>query len=78
MIDKTNTIFVDKYEYEKTNDLLNEILRRLETFNRFNGYTPENVQLNVNQYYEIMEYRPELIKKIDTSYYTILNMKVVF
>ena len=78
MITRENTVFVDRYEYEKTNDLLNEIVRRLEVFVRFNGYTPENVQLNVNQYYEIIDYNSSLIKKVDVKDYRIMGMKVVF
>lgn len=78
MIDKTNTIFIDRYKHTNTNDLLNEIFRRLEIFNKFNGYAPENVQLDVNQYFEIMDHRPDLIKKVDVKDYRIMGMKVVF
>lgn len=77
MIDKNNTVFVEKYEYKNVNDLLNEILRRLEIFYKFNGYSPENIKMNPKQYYEIFTHNRSLIKRVDKSYY-ILGMRVVF
>ena len=77
MIDKTNTVFIERYMYKNINDLLNEILKRLEIFHKTNGSSPENIMMNVDQYYAILGHNPSLIKKVDRSYY-ILGMKVVF
>ena len=77
MIDKTNTIFVEDYKYKNIHDLLNEILHKLELFHKYNGYSPDNIKMNVNQYYVILGHNQSLIKKVDRKYY-ILGMKVVF
>ena len=69
---------LDNYKYKDVNQLLNEIMRKAETFIRWNGYLPESLRLNVNQYYDIRGYKPELIKKIDYDGYYILGMRVVF
>lgn len=78
MEDKNNTVFVQKYEYENVNDLLNEILRRLEGFCYYNGYEPANIKMNAKQYYEILEYNRTLITRRENEGYYILGMKVVF
>ena len=77
MIDKNNTVFVERYEYKNVNDLLNEILRRLEGFCYYNGKMADNVKMNAKQYYEILNHKADLIKKKEDGYY-ILCMKVVF
>lgn len=78
MIDKNNTVFVEKYEYKNVNDLLNEILRRLEYFRYHNGYTPINLKMTADMYFKIMNYNPNLIKFIKGDGAYILGMKVVF
>jgi hypothetical protein len=78
MEDKNNTVFVQKYEYENTSDLLNEILRRLERFCYFSGYEPSNIKMTAKQYYEILNYNPSLIARRENEGYYILGMKVVF
>lgn len=77
MIDRNNTVFVERYQYKDVNDLLNEILRRLELFNYHNGYSAENIKMNAKQYYEILAHNKTLIKAVEKSYY-LLGMKVVF
>lgn len=52
MIDKNNTVFVERYEYKNVNDLLNEVLRRLEGFCYYNGKMADNVKMTAKQYYE--------------------------
>lgn len=76
MIDKNNTVFVDRYEHKNTSDLLNEILRRVEIFNKLNGYYADNIRMTASQYYEILGHDPSLIKKKEDGYY-LLCMKVV-
>lgn len=77
MIDKNNTVFVERYEYKNANDLLNEILRRTEGFCYYNSKMADNVRMTAKQYYEILNYKSDLIKKKEDGYY-ILCMKVVF
>lgn len=78
MITKDNTIFVDKFEYQNINQLLNKILKNLETFYKSNGYSPKNLKMTVDMYYEIREYNPNLIKFEKGNGAYILGMKVVF
>lgn len=78
MITKDNTIFVDKFEYQNINQLLNKILKNLETFYKSNGYSPKNLKMTVDMYYEIREYNPNLIKFKKGNGAYILGMKVVF
>ena len=78
MITKDNTVFADRFECENTNQLLNEILRRLETFYKSNGYSPKNLKMTVDMYYKIREYNPNLIKFEKGNGAYILGMKVVF
>lgn len=73
---KKDTLYLDKYKYETINDLLNEILKRLEIFNKFNGYVPNNIQMTVKQYYDIRNYNPSLFKGKEKEFY-ILCMKVL-
>lgn len=75
-MNRTNTIFVDKYEYKDVNELLGEIFRRMDSFNYHNNYTPENVKMSVKQYYDIRNYKEDLFMEKDKSYY-ILCMKVM-
>lgn len=69
---------IDTYKYKNVNQLLNQIMRKAETFIRLNGYLPKCLRLNVNQYYDIKGFNPDLIKKVDYEGYYILGMKVVF
>lgn len=78
MENKTNTIFVQKYQYKDTRDLLNEILKRLETFHHLNGYSPKNLKITAKMYYDIRAYNKSLIKFIKGDGAYILGMKVVF
>ena len=75
-LNKGNTIFIDRYKYVDTKDLLNEILKRTEIFNKVNGYHAGNIKMAVNMYYDILNFNKTLIKKVDKNYY-ILCMKVV-
>lgn len=76
--DKTNTVFVQKYEYKDENDLLNEILKRAETFRYFNGKMAENVKMTAEMYYKIRAYNSDVIKFIKDDGAYIMGMKVVF
>lgn len=69
---------LDTYKYKDVNKLLNEIMRKTESFVRWNGCFPKYLRLNVNQYYDIRGYNPGLITKIDYDGYYILGMKVIF
>ncbi len=76
-ISKNNTVFCDKLPNLKMNDLLNEIFKRLSTFNRINNYCPDNITLNHNDYLRIKEERPELILTRDEQDY-ILCMRITY
>ena len=69
---------IDTFKYKDVNQLLNEIMRKTEILNRKFGYSPSCLRLNVNQYYDIRGYKPELIKKVDYEGYYILGMRVIF
>lgn len=92
MKDNKEIVFVDRYAYEDvakdskkegvvTNrSLLNEILRKTEIFVKFNAYYPKYVKMTYNQYKEIREYNPSLIKEVDEDYeknYCIIGMKII-
>lgn len=78
MIERNNTVFVERYEYKNVSDLLNEILRRMEGFNYHNGYAPTNLKITAEMYYKIMEHNPSLIKFIKGDGAYIMGMRVVF
>ena len=73
---KKETIYVDRYDYKNENDLLGEIFKQMSSFQRFNGYMPENVRMTVEEYNAIRKYKADLIKYREGNYY-ILCMKVV-
>lgn len=66
------------YKYNSINKLLNEILNQAEEFVKLNNHLPDDLRLNVLQYYDILTHNPSLIKKIDKSNYHILGMRVIF
>ena len=78
MMEDKEILELDTYKYKDVNKLLNEIVRKSETFIRYNGCFPKYLRLNVNQYYDIRGYKPELIKKVDYEGYFILGMRVIF
>lgn len=75
---ENDTIFVENYNYKNINDLLNEILKKIEIFISCYTYDPIYLKLNVNQYYAIRAHNPNLIKFIKGDGAYILRMKVVF
>lgn len=80
MKDIKETVFVDRFEYKDINSLLNEILRKTETFVKFNDCYPKKVKMKINSYYEIMGYNSSLIKAVEEDYeinYYIFGMKII-
>lgn len=73
---KKEIVYVDRYDYKDVNDLLGEIFKVMSNYNRFNGGMPAEVKMTAKQYYAIKEYKADLFKEKDKSYY-ILGMKVV-
>ena len=69
---------VSIFKYKDVNKLLNEIMRKTESFVKWNGCFPKNLRLNVNQYYDIRGFNPGLIHKVDYEGYYILGMRVIF
>ena len=53
-------------------------MKKAEILTRKFGYLPSCLRLNVNQYYDIRGYKPELIKKVDYDGYYILGMRIIF
>lgn len=76
-INKSNTVFCDRLQNLKMNDFLNEIFKRLSTFNRINGYCPDNITLNYEDYLRIKKERPGLILTKDGQDY-ILCMRITY
>lgn len=76
MVDKSNTVLIDRYKFEDVSDLLNEVLRRIETFNRYNGFCAPRILMNAKQYLAIREERPDVLTTADDSIY-ILCTKII-
>lgn len=77
ILNKKNTIFCEKIPKLEMNDLLGEIFKRLSFFNTFYGYSPENILMNVNDYFRIKKERPNVLLKKGDGYY-ILGMRIIF
>lgn len=92
MKDIKETVFVDRYNYKEVakdlkdkdgnivkRSLLNEILRKTETFVKFNESYPKYLKMTFEQYNDIRAYNPTLIKEELVDYekkYYILCMEI--
>lgn len=75
--DQKETVLAKNLKYDNLNDKLNEIMRRIELFIMFYGYSPKQILLNFETFEEIQNKRSDLFRIFDEEYY-LLNMKVVF
>lgn len=75
--DQRDTVLAKNLKHDNLNDKLNEIMRRLELFIMFYGYSPKQILLNFETFEEIQNKRSDLFRIFDEEYY-LLNMKVVF
>lgn len=76
MINRNNTVYVERYKYKDTNELLNEILKRIAIFCKYSGYDPTNILMSSKQYFDIIKFNPNVISKKGNDYY-ILCTKIV-
>lgn len=75
-VDKNTTLICTNLDKEKTNDLLEEIFQKMGAFNYHQGYIPENILLNPNDYMRIKKEKSNvLITKYGNDY--ILTMKII-
>ena len=80
MKDIKETVLVDRFEYNNISSLLNEILRKTETFVRFYDCSPKYLKLTYKQYEDIRAYDSSLIREEVVDYernYYILGMKII-
>lgn len=75
MLSKKATLFCDKLDKLKINDLLSEIFYKLSNFNYYNGYCPKNIVLKKSDYEMIKKEKSHLIITKDNEDY-ILGMKI--
>lgn len=76
-IERNNTIYCDRFNYTKLNDLLGEIFRRFSNFNRFNGYCPSNLIIKYTDYQRIKKEKSNIISTKNGQDY-ILGMVVTW
>jgi len=76
MINRSNTVYVDKYKYEDANELLGEIFKRVSIFCKYNGQAPSNIMMSSKQYFDIRKFNPNVISKKGDDYY-ILCAKII-
>ncbi len=75
-LDKNQTLFCNKINQEKINDILEEIFQKMGAFNYNKGYVPESILLSPNVYIKIKKERSNvLITKNGNDY--ILTMKII-
>lgn len=77
IIERFNTIYCDRFEYTKLNDLLGEIFKRLVNFNRFYGYCPSNLLIRHSDLEKIRKEKSNVISTKNGQDY-ILGMAVTW
>lgn len=75
--DQKETVLAKNLKCDNLNDKLNGLMKRLELFVMFYGYSPKQVLINFDTFEEIKNKRSDLFRIFDEEYY-LLNMKVVF
>lgn len=76
-IERYNTIYCDRFEYKKLNDLLGEIFRKFSNFNRFYGYCPSNLVIKHSDLVKIKKEKSNVISSKNGQDY-ILGMAVTW
>ena len=76
-IERYNTVYCDRFQYSKLNDLLGEIFRKFSYFTRFYGYSPSNLLIKYNDYSRIKKEKSNIISTKDGQDY-ILGMVVTW
>ena len=76
-IEKYNTVYCDRFKYEKLNELLGEIFRKLINFIRFYGYSPSTLLIKYTDYKKIKKEKPNIISSKNGQDY-ILGMVVTW
>lgn len=77
IIERFNTIYCDRFEYTKLNDLLGEIFKRLVNFNKFYGYCPSNLFIKYSDLEKIRKEKSNIISTKNGQDY-ILCMRVIY
>ncbi len=75
-VDKTKTLICTNINKEKINDILEEIFQKMGAFEYYQGYVPENILLNLNDYMKIKKEKSNVLIVKNGEYY-ILTMKII-
>ena len=75
-LDKNHTLFCNKINKIKVNDILEEIFLKMGAFNYNKEYIPESILLNPNDYIKIKQDKSNVLINKDGNDY-ILTMKII-